>query len=90
MIDLHEHEFRKNETKIGIAFIEDLKQFADVDYENLEVIVDKGATYHSLTTLDYFKVYNRSLLDGYRRTKNNNKDQSKMKILNQLIQKNVE
>ncbi|MFD6578502.1 hypothetical protein ACFWD0_20530, partial [Bacillus subtilis] len=31
-------------------------------------------------------VYNRSLLDSYRRTKKNNKDQKKINILNKLIQ----
>lgn len=35
LVDLHEHEFRKTNTKIGIACIEDLKPFADVDYNNL-------------------------------------------------------
>ncbi|MFX3674735.1 MAG: hypothetical protein ACE3JQ_09840 [Paenisporosarcina sp.] len=85
LVDLHEHEFRKNETKIGIAFMEDLKQFADIDYESLMIVEDNGAKYHSLTISDYIKVYNKSLLDGYRRSKNN-KDQSKLKILYQLVQ----
>ncbi|AMA52432.1 hypothetical protein [Bacillus inaquosorum] len=86
MVDLHEHEFRKTNTKIGIAYIEDLKPFADVDYNNLEIFEDYGAKYHLLTIYDYLKVYNKSLLDGYRRTKKNNKDQSKINILNKLIQ----
>lgn len=38
MVDLHEHEFRKTNTKIGIAYIEDLKPFADIDYKNLEIL----------------------------------------------------
>ncbi|MDP4525127.1 hypothetical protein [Bacillus halotolerans] len=86
MVDLHEHEFRKTNTKVGIAYIEDLKPFADVDYNNLEIFEDGGAKYHLLTIDDYLKVYNKSLLDGYRRTKKNNKDQIKINILNKLIQ----
>ncbi|MEG7354153.1 MULTISPECIES: hypothetical protein [Bacillus] len=86
MVDLHEHEFKKTNTNIGIAYIEDLKPFADVDYNNLEVFEDYGARYHLITIDDYLKIYNNSLLDGYRRTKKNNKDQSKINILNKLIQ----
>ncbi|MCY8199190.1 hypothetical protein MOC25_05715 [Bacillus subtilis] len=85
MVDIHEHEFKKTNTKIGIAYIEDLKPFADVDYNNLEVFEDGGAKYHLLTIDDYLKVYKKSLLDGYRRRKKNHKDQSKINILNKLI-----
>ncbi|TDQ43007.1 hypothetical protein [Aureibacillus halotolerans] len=85
MVDLREHEFKKETIKIGIAYIEDLKPFADVDYHNLEVFEDSGARYYLLTLPDYLKVYNKSVLDGYRRTKNNNKDQSKLRMLNRLM-----
>lgn len=86
LIDIKEHEFKKGRIKIGVAFIEDLKQFAGVEYNNLDKIEDNGATYYTLSISEYIKVYNKSLLDGYRRTKNNNKDQNKLKILNQMVQ----
>lgn len=86
MVDLNEHEFIKNDIKIGFAFTEDLLEFADVDYKNLKVFQDNGAKYHLLTISDYLKVYNKSLQDGYRRTKNNNKDLNKLEILNNLVQ----
>lgn len=57
MVDLHEHEFKKTNTKIGISYIEDLKPFADVDYNNLEIFEDGGAKYHLLTIDDYLKIY---------------------------------
>jgi hypothetical protein len=85
LIDLHEHEFKKNNVIIGISYYEDLLEFADVDYNNLKKNEDNGATYRTLSISEYLKVYNRSLLDGYRRTKNNNKDQRKIKILNELL-----
>jgi len=85
LIDLHEHEFKKNGVKVGIAFLEDLESFASVDYKHLETVENNGATYHRLSISDYLKVYKRSLLDGYRRTKNNNKDQLKIEILQKLI-----
>jgi len=85
LVDLDEHEFMKDDSKIGFAFIEDLIEFADVDYKSLQVFEDSGATYYLLTTSDYLKVYNKSLQDGYRRTKNNSKDLKKMEILNKLV-----
>lgn len=89
MVDLHEHEFNKGKIKIGFAFIEDLKPFADVDYKKFKKNEDNGAMYYTLSISDYLKVYNKSLLDGYRRTKNN-KDESKLKILNDLVQNNFD
>lgn len=85
LIDIDEHEFMKNEIKVGIAFIEDLKPFANVDYNHLRTIEDKGAIYDVLAISDYLQVYKKSSLDGYRRTKNNDKDQQKIKVLEQLI-----
>jgi hypothetical protein len=86
MVNLQEHEFIKNDIKIGFSFTEDLIAFADVDYKNLKVFDDNGSRYYLLTISDYLKVYNGSLQDGYRRTKNNNKDLNKIKILNEIIQ----
>lgn len=85
LIDLHEHEFMKNDCKIGFAFIEDLMEFADVDYKNLQVVEDSGAKYYLLTISDYLKVYSKSLQDGYRRTKNNNKDLKKIEVLKKIV-----
>lgn len=87
LIDLHEHEFVKNDCKIGFAFMEDLVAFADVDYKNLARLEDKGANYSLLTIADYHKVYTKSLQDGYRRTKNNSKDLQKLTILSKLFNK---
>lgn len=85
LVDVHEHEFIKEDRKVGFAFIEDLVEFADVDYKSLQVFEDSGAKYYLLTILDYLKVYNKSLRDGYRRTKNNSKDLKKLEVLNKLV-----
>jgi hypothetical protein len=90
MVDLNEHEFMKNDIKIGFAFTEDLLDFADVDYRSLKVFEDNGTKFHFLTISDYLKVYNKSLQDGYRRTKNNNKDLIKLEILNKLLQERTD
>ncbi|MGP4040957.1 hypothetical protein ACTWP4_13825 [Gracilibacillus sp. D59] len=86
LIDLHEHEFERDNVKIGISYYEDLKNFADIDYKNLKKHDCSGAMYYTLSIGEYLKVYNRSVLDGYRRTKNNNKDQSKIQILKEHLQ----
>ncbi len=85
LIDLHEHEFQKGNVKIGISYYEDLKKFADVDYNNLKKNKDSGAIYRTLSISEYLKVYTRSSLDGYRRTKRDKKDQSKIEVLNELL-----
>lgn len=85
LVDLDEHEFMKSDSKIGFAFIEDLVEFAVVDYKSLQVFEDSGAKYYLLTISDYLKVYNKSLQDGYRRTKNNSKDFKKLEILKKLV-----
>ena len=84
LIDLHEHEFRKDDITIGFSFTEDLVAFANVDYQSLHVYEDSGTTYHLLTIADYFKIYSTSLQDGYRRTRNNSKDLKKVEILKTL------
>lgn len=90
LIDRREHEFKKNEVKVGIAFIEDLQPFAGIDYHTLEKVENNGAYYYRLSIADYLQVYKKSLRDGYRRTKNNNKDQKKISMLQQLIRTDIE
>ncbi|TKC19026.1 hypothetical protein [Robertmurraya kyonggiensis] len=87
LTDLQEHEFKKDNFKVGIAYIEDLKPFADVDYTNLVKNDNDGGVYYRLSISDYRKVYSKSLLGGYRRNKYNNKDKRKLDFLNELEQK---
>jgi hypothetical protein len=83
LFDAHEHEFHKNDIKIAFASEESLILFADVDYMELQVVYDIG-TYKILRREEYMKVYTKSLTDGYRKTKNNGKDQVKIEILKSL------
>lgn len=86
LVNLQEHEFIKNDIKVGFAFMEDLLVFAEVDYTSLNVFEDTDSQYYFLNISDYIKVYSKSLQDGYRRTKNNNKDLNKIDILNKMNQ----
>ncbi|MEN2466139.1 hypothetical protein [Ornithinibacillus sp. JPR2-1] len=87
LVDENEHEFKKDSVNVGIAYIEDLKPFAGVDYSSLEITNHHGARFYMLSLTDYLKVYHQSLQDGYRRTKKNKKDQQKLELLGGRIQR---
>ncbi len=84
LIDLHEHEFRKGSTKIAFATQEDLKPFANVDYNRLETVKDLW-TYKKLSLQDYFKIYTESSQDSYRKDKSNDKDKLKIDIIKRYL-----
>ena len=80
LIDLHEHTFVKNNVKYSYADIDGLNDFAGIDSlcEN---------EYHlSLTLCDFLKVYEASLMDGYRQNKKNKNDNEKIEIIKKAIQ----
>ncbi len=85
LFDLHEHEFRKGTVKAAFAFEEDLWGFAAVDHRSLEVMTYEGCRYRQLSLRDFLNVYTASVRDGYRRTKNNNKDVQKIELLTTLL-----
>jgi hypothetical protein len=84
LVDLDEHKFVKEKFEIGFSFEEDLWQFVGVNYESLKEMNDDGVSYRFLSVEDYLNVYKRASKDGYRRTKNNNKDIKKIKALENL------
>lgn len=84
LVNVREREFHNGDNQIGFSFVEDLKDFADIDYRNLKKTDDGGAEYFVLSAADYLKVYAKSAEDGYRRTKNNQKDIQKIEYLQNL------
>lgn len=86
MVDLHEHKFLRGRFEVGFSFEEDLMPFAEVDYNNLKVMKDRDVTYRLLTLKEYHRVYNKSIHDSYRRSKNNSKDLNKIEVLEALFQ----
>lgn len=84
LVDLEEHAFSKQAVMIGIATIEDLYPFAEIDYTELSVVDNEGIKYKVLDLNDYMKVYNQSLKDGYRKTKNK-QDQDKIDKIKTLL-----
>lgn len=85
LINLHEHEFIKDDMKVAFAGIEGLYDFAGIDYKSIEVVELDAAKYKRLSLEDYLKVYTKSSFDSYRRTKNNDKDLKKIQLLKQVL-----
>lgn len=90
LIDLHEHEFIKDDMKVAFAGIEELYDFAGVDYKSLEVVEVDGTKHRRLGLEDYLKVYTKSSFDSYRRSKNNDKDLTKIQVLKQILKCKIE
>ena len=85
LVDLHEHEFKKDSIKIAFASQEDLNPFANINYDKLEIFESSMGTYKKLSLQDYLKVYTKSSQDSYRKDKNNNKDKSKIDIIKKYL-----
>jgi hypothetical protein len=85
LIDIHEHEFIKEDFKVAFAGIEDLYDFSEIDYLNLETVEVDDVKYKSLSLNDYLKVYTKSSIDSYRRTKNNDKDFDKIQKIKRIL-----
>ena len=77
-VDLHEHEFKKENIKLAFGIEESLLEFADVDFNTLEIIKDENAKYKLLNAEEYLRVYKASYEDSYIRDKNNGKDMEKI------------
>lgn len=84
-VDLHEHQFRKNNIKLAFAPLESLAEFAGVNHSALNIVQVNAVKYKSLTLDDYLKVYSKSFSDGYRSTKNNNKDLIKIEAIKNIL-----
>jgi hypothetical protein len=81
LTDLHEHEFIKTDVKIAFAIYEDLFPYAGIDLSSVKTIKEETAEYKLLNLEQYLAVYQKSLLDSYRRNKSNNKDINKIELI---------
>jgi len=81
LIDLHEHEFSKEELSVEFGIIDTLPNFAGVKLEDLEMHKKEDVKYYLLNPEQYLYVYEASSKDSYRTNKNNNKDFRKIDFL---------
>ena len=85
LIDLHEHEFKKNNISVGYGVIDTLPNFANVNPDELIYQNIANIKFYTPSLEDFLKIYLSSSQDSYRADKNNNKDFEKISYLkNQL------
>ena len=85
LADEKEHEFICGDSKIGIAYEEDLLPFANVEYKELKIEDDNGVKYKTLDLFQYRKVYEASKKDSYRLQNKNKKDSEKIEMIDEYI-----
>ena len=84
LIDLHEHEFQKNDLSVGFGIIDTLPSFAGVLLEDLKIHQKDGIQFYLLTAHQYLNVYQASSKDSYRAKNNNHKDMRKLDYLKKM------
>ena len=84
LIDLHEHEFQKNDLSVGFGIIDTLPSFAGVLLEDLKIHQKDGIQFYLLTAHQYLNVYQASSKDSYRAKNNNHKDMKKLDYLKKM------
>lgn len=81
LIDLHEHEFTKDNFSVEFGIIDTLPDFAGIQLKELEVHSTDGIEYFLLSPEQYLAVYQASSKDSYRAENNNFKDFEKIHYL---------
>ena len=84
LIDLHEHEFQKNDLSVEFGIIDTLPSFAGVLLEDLRIHQKDGIQFYLLTAHQYLNVYQASSKDSYRAKNNNHKDMRKLDYLKKM------
>lgn len=85
LIDEHEHKFNNGKYDVGLAFVEDLDDYADVDYRTMALVNEAGCLYYQLSLDDYQKVYSQSLKDSYRQENKGLADTEKLAVIGNLM-----
>lgn len=85
LIDLHEHTFKKNGIDYSYASIENLKEFANIEIEEINIISDEKIKYRLLNLKQYLKVYEKSSQDGYRINKKEKQDFDKILLIKNAL-----
>lgn len=81
LMDLHEHEFRKNGIRAEFGAIDSLYAFAGIAVSDLELIRADGVQFRVPNLEQFLKIYRASSKDSYRNDHNNNKDFAKIEWL---------
>ncbi|MBO0421103.1 nucleotidyltransferase [Vagococcus fluvialis] len=85
LMDLHEHEFSKNNISVEFGVIDTLPSFAGVSLDELEVNKVEGTKFLTPSIEAYYKIYLASSKDSYRADNNNHKDLEKVEYLRKQL-----
>lgn len=78
LIDLHEHEFCKDDIRVEFGTIDSLDEFAGVAEADLALIRQDGIVFRVPDLQQFLSIYEASSKDSYRNDQNNNKDFAKI------------
>lgn len=82
LIDVHEHEFKKNGVSVEYGTIDSLYDFAGISESDIELIQLNGIKFRVPSLKQFLSIYEASSEDSYRNNNNNNKDFKKIAWLN--------
>lgn len=82
LIDVHEHEFKKNVVSVEYGTIDSLYDFAGISESDIELIQLNGIKFRVPSLKQFLSIYEASSKDSYRNNNNNNKDFKKIAWLN--------
>ncbi len=85
LIDEHEHTFRKDSVDYSYASVEGLKEFAGIDFCDIEIRNISGTKFMLLSLEQYLKVYQKSSQDGYRMNVKEKQDNQKIAFIKQQM-----
>lgn len=85
LVDIHEHEFRKNGISVEYGSIDSLYDFAGIAESDIELIQLNEIKFRVPSLKQFLSIYEASSKDSYRNDNNNNKDFKKIDWLNRHI-----
>ena len=74
LIDLYEHEFKKDGISVEFGTIDSLYDFAGILESDIEIIEKDGIKFRVPSLEQYLSIYESSSKDSYRNDNNNSKD----------------
>ncbi|MBW9213131.1 MULTISPECIES: hypothetical protein [Terrabacteria group] len=85
LVDIHEHEFRKNGISVEYGSIDSLYDFSGIAESDIELIQLNEIKFRVPSLKQFLSIYEASSKDSYRNDNNNHKDFKKIDWLNRHI-----
>lgn len=85
LIDLHEHEFKKDNIHVEFGTIDSLYDFAGIKEEDIPIEDLNNSTFRVPNLKQFLAIYQASSKDSYRNENNNNKDFAKIDWIERKI-----